>query len=250
MARIVIKLPRTHREKKIGVREYFVRDEQHDFHTDFGVLPKEALAACGKHRVGNETVLVYPATFADAYARLQRGVQIVVPKDLGLVIATTGIGPESVVLDIGFGSGAVTGFLARLVKHVYAYDRETEHITLGEENLKNLGITNFTVKKGDAYDASTIAEEGVCDLFFLDVPEPWRALATAKKALKPGAWLVAYTPCITQVTQLADALGDDWHKVKCVEVIEREWKTGGLAVRPITKDFSHTAFLTFLRNIP
>ncbi len=249
MARIIVKLPRTRREKKNGVHDYYVPDEEHDFHTEFGVIPRAALKACGRHRVGDEQVLIYPASFADRYARLQRGVQIVVPKDLGLVIAETGLGPESVVLDIGFGSGAVTAFLARIARQVFAYDREERNLALGKENLARLGITNATVRVGDAYDARTIAEHGNCDLFFLDVPEPWRALPTAKQALKPGAWLVAYTPCITQATQFADALGTDWHKVKCVELIEREWKTGGQAVRPVTKDFSHTAFLTFVRNI-
>ena len=84
--------------------------------------------------------------------------------------------------------------------------------------------------------------------FILDVPEPWRALDTAKKVLKRGGWLVGYTPCITQAMHLVEALGTDWHHVKTCEVIEREWKVRGQAVRPVTKDFGHSAFLTFIRK--
>ncbi len=248
LARIVVKLDRTKKERDNGQGEYFA-DESRDFHTEFGIVSKAALKACGVHAVGKTKVLIYPATFSDQYARLQRGVQIITPKDLGLIITETGLDNGSVVLDIGFGSGAVTAYLARIVKKVYAYDVVERNIALGLRNLEELGTPKrYDVKKGDAYDEKSIGQEKEIDVFVLDVPEPWKALGTAKKALKSGGWLVAYTPCITQANQLADSLGDGFHLVRCVELIEREWKVSGKAVRPVTKDFSHTAFLSFIRK--
>jgi len=250
MARILIKLERTKKEKDNAQGEYFAPDEQHDFHTEFGIVPKQALKECGLHTVGKTKVLIYPATFADLYARLERGVQIITRKDLGLIMVETGMDNDTVVLDIGFGSGAVTGYLSRIVKKVYAYDVEERSLTIGVKNLEALGTPKrYVVKKGNAYDASTIDQENEVDVFVLDVPEPWKAIPVAKKALKAGGWLVAYTPCITQANQLADSLGSEFHIVKSCELIEREWKIEGKAVRPVTKDFSHTAFLTFIRKV-
>jgi tRNA (adenine57-N1/adenine58-N1)-methyltransferase catalytic subunit len=248
MPRIIVREPRGKRDKT--PTEYYVPDESRDFHTEFGSISKDTLKKGGLITVGNERMRIYPATFADRYARLRRGVQIVTTKDVGMILAETGIDRDSVVLDIGFGSGAVSAYLARIAKKVYAYDVSQENIDHGLRNLEELETPkNYTVKQGDAYDEKTISEEGVIDVFVLDVPEPWRALATARKALKQGGWFVAYTPCITQANQLADALRDDWQLVKCCELIEREWKVQGQAVRPVTKDFSHTAFLTFIRKV-
>ena len=52
-----------------------------------------------------------------------------------------------------------------------------------------------------------------------------------------------------QANRFVDALSDRWHHAKTCELIEREWKAKGKAVRPLTKDFSHTAFLTFVRLV-
>ena len=250
MARIIVKLNRSKKERDNGMGEYYAPDEERDYHTEFGVVPKAALQAGGVHTIGKERVLIYPATFKDRYDRLQRGVQIVTAKDLGLVICETGLDRDSVVLDIGFGSGAVTAYLARLAKKVYAYDVEEKNIAIGKRNLEELDTPHtYEVKKGDAYDEQSIAQEDEVEVFFLDVPEPWRALGTAKKALRAGGWLVAYTPCITQANQLADSLGDAWHLVKCTELIERDWKVEGKAVRPVTRDYGHTAFLSFIRKV-
>ncbi len=246
MARLIIRTRKGKHDKKSA--EFYVPDEGKDHHTDFGTIPKRALQEGGTVRVGTEEFTILPASFTDRYGRLSRGAQIVQPKDLGLVIAETGLSKEEVVLDIGAGSGFSSILFSRVAKKVVAYDIDARSLERTKENIEELGVANIAVKKGDAYDAATISEKEV-DLFFLDVPEPWRALATAKKALKPGAWLVAYTPCITQAMALVEALDDSFLRVKTVELLEREWKVAGKAVRPESKDFQHTAFLTFIRKV-
>lgn len=249
MARIVIRLPRMPRDRRRPEpHEYFVPSEDHEFHTEYGAIPAEALKRAGTFELNKEQFLIYPATFADHYARLPRGPQVITPKDLGLIIVETGIGPETTVLDIGFGSGAVTGFLARIASHVYAYDTVEANLKKGRQHLEELKVPKrYSISKGDAYDPGTIDAPAV-DVFILDVPEPWRALATAAAKVRPGGWLVAYTPCITQAMEFTRHL-DGWHRIKTCELIEREWKVQGNAVRPMTKDFSHTAFLTFCRKV-
>lgn len=246
MARLVMRDRQSKHDKK--ETEFFVPDEEHDLHTEQGSITKEQLRQGGVVNVGKERFTILPFTFMDQYARLPRGAQVIQPKDLGLIIAETALSKEDVVLDIGAGSGFASILLSRIAKQVYAYDCEKKSLDVTEANLKELGIANVELKRGDAYKAETIAQENEVDLFLLDVPEPWRALGTAKKALKPGAWLVGYTPCTTQATKLVEALGDEFFHVKTVELLEREWKVKGEAVRPESKDFQHTAFLTFLRK--
>ena len=56
------------------------------------------------------------------YRRLKRGPQVVLPKDIGMIIAYTGVGKESVCVDAGTGSGWLAISLARIAKEVTTYD--------------------------------------------------------------------------------------------------------------------------------
>ncbi len=247
MARLIIRQRKGKHDKKES--EYYAPDEEHDYHTEFGAIPKQALQRGGTYTLGKERFVILTPSFTDRYVRLSRGAQIVQPKDLGLVIAETGLGKDSVVLDIGAGSGFSAALFARVAKAVHTYDVDERSLQRTTKNLSSLGLTNVTVAKGDAYDAATIPHEGEIDLFFLDVPEPWRALATAEQVLKHGAHLVSYSPCITQTMRVVEAAGESLLHVKTVEVLVRRWKVDGQAVRPESEDFQHTAFLSFFRRV-
>ena len=245
MARIILRERHGKHDKKPA--EFYAPDEAHDFHTDFGTIRKDDLKKGGVVSVGKETFTIMSPSFMDTYSRLGRGAQVVQPKDIGLVIAETGLGKDSLVLDIGAGSGFSASLFARVAKEVHTYDVDEKSLKKTKENVEELGIKNIIITKGDVYDAATIKEKDI-DLFFLDVPEPWRALETAKKVLKSGAFLVAYSPCITQTMQTVEAL-DGFLHLKTVEVMLRDWKVQGQAVRPESKDFQHTAFLSFIRKV-
>ncbi|MBR9692602.1 methyltransferase domain-containing protein [Candidatus Woesearchaeota archaeon] len=246
MSRIILRERHSKHDKKPA--EFYAPDEAHDFHTDFGTISKADLKKGGVVSIGKETFTIMPPSFIDTYSRLGRGAQVVHPKDIGLVIAETGLGKDSLVLDIGAGSGFSASLFARIAKEVHAYDIDDRNLKKSKENIKELGIKNITITKGDVYDAATIKEKDI-DLFFLDVPEPWRALTTAKNVLKSGGFLVAYSPCITQTMQTIEALDSSFLHLRTVEVMLRDWKVQGQAVRPESKDFQHTAFLSFIRKV-
>ena len=246
MARLIIRQRKGKHDKKEA--EYYTPDETKDFFTEHGAITKEQLQKGGTITVGNQSFTILPITFMDQYTRLKRGAQVVQPKDLGMIVATTGLGKNSMVLDIGAGSGWSAILFSRVAKQVATYDVAENSVKLTTENVHELGIDNVTVQKGDASKPDTIKEKDI-DLFFLDLPEPWKALETAKKVLKPGAWLVGYTPTIPQATRLAEALDDSFIHVKTVEIMERDWKVHGQAIRAESKDFQHTAFLSFIRKV-
>ncbi|MBI4738126.1 methyltransferase domain-containing protein [Candidatus Woesearchaeota archaeon] len=228
---------------------YFVDDTSRDFHTQHGIIKKMDLQKGGRvlSDRGKE-FSVFDASFIDSYRRIKRLAQIIPLKDLGFILAKTGVGSKSVVVEAGSGSGALSIFFARHVKHVISYDIEADHQDVAKQNAARLGIVNITFKPGSIYEK--IDEKNV-DLVCLDVPEPWSAVVTAKGALKQGGFLVSYSPAITQVADFVNAVaGDpDFVHLKTVEVIEREWEIDGRKVRPTSKSIIHSGFLSFARRL-
>ena len=84
----------------------------------------------------------------------------------------------------------------------------------------------------------------------LDLPEPWQVVKHAEAALRPGGILVAYTPSITQVSQLREALAESRFKLaETVEVLNRTWHVEGQAVRPDHRMVAHSGFITVARKV-
>jgi len=210
-------------------------------------LKKEDLKKNGFFSKDKDEFALFDSSFVDDYSRLKRRAQIITFKDIGPIIAHTGITRDSVVMDAGSGSGAIACFLAKIVKRVDSFDVKDAHIEVSVKNAKNLKIDNVSFEKKDVYTDSFKKEE--YDVFTLDVPEPKKALKTAVDVLKVGGFLVVYAPHISQVQDTVVALPKNLISVKTLEVIEREWNVTEKTLRPATKDFSHTAFLCFIRKI-
>ncbi|MBN1386407.1 methyltransferase domain-containing protein [Candidatus Woesearchaeota archaeon] len=232
-------------------RKFFTNLDQ-DIHTTYGVLRKEELkgAEVGdtlQSNIGKKFFFLDPG-FKDHYSRMKRTAQIIHLKDAGYILATTLVGRESKVLDAGAGSGYLAVFLARYVKKVYTCDIRDDHLDTVRHNVDYMGMKNIEVIKQDVYER--IRQKNL-DLIVFDLPEPHRALANASKALKPGAFLVIYNPCITQVTAFLDELDKhpEFLYLKTVELIHRDWEAKGKKVRPDNKAIGHTGFLCFCRKL-
>lgn len=185
------------------------------------------------------------ADFIDHYENLKRGAQIITPKDLGAIVAYTGVGPESVVVDAGAGSGGCALFLAHLVKHVTTYDVNPDHIRLVEKNRDRMGLTNVEIKERDI---TTGVDETEVDLFVVDLIDPERTLPTVRNALKIGGFLVTYCPQIPQVQAVIRDSQSLYH-LQTIEMLERSWIIDEKRARPNTRMTGHTGFLSFFRRI-
>lgn len=184
--------------------------------------------------------------FLDKLKRIRRGPAIMLQKDVGVILANTGINKDSRVLDAGAGSGVLTANLARFVKRVYSYDQSKEFLDIAKENCKRLGLTNITFKNKDVYEE--IKEKNL-DLVTLDLREPWRAFSNAHNALKENGYCVCFTPHITQVSKILEISEGLFKIIKTVEDIEREWIVEKVRLRPENKIIGHTAFITILRKV-
>jgi len=241
-------------DRKVTVtkgRQYFVADSSRDFSTSLGnIKAKDMNAKDGatvKSTQGKDFVILSP-TFIDLYKRLRKLPQSIILKDIGLILAETGVDKDSLVVDAGTGSGALSGFLAHLVKQVTTYEIREDFIENIKENFKLMGLKNIKVKQGDI--TKGISEKNV-DLVTLDMPEPWEAVENSAKALKIGGFLVSYSPHTTQVQKFVKEVAKDpsLQILKTVELIERPWVIDEQRSRPDNAGIGHTAFLTFVRKI-
>ncbi len=233
-------------------RKFYVRSLNEDFHTQFGFIGREKLAKAKagdvvRTNTGKELFVSNPF-FIDSYGRIKRAPQIIPRKDVAAIIAETGIGKESIVVDAGTGSGALALFLANIAKKVVTYEIRDDFAKIAEENIQLLQLKNITVKKKDIY--SGIDEKNV-DVVCLDLPEPWKAVEPAAKALKVGGFIVSYSPTIPQVSDFiaAAAKNKSLLLIKTIEIIEREWEFNDRIVRPLSQQIGHSGFLTFVRKI-
>ncbi len=232
-------------------RKYHIEDPSKDYHTEYGVVAKEDLAkkdgSLIQSKKGREFILLTP-NFLDSYKRIKRQPQTIPLKDIGLIIAETGIGKNSVVVDAGAGSGALSCFLANIVKEVITYEVREDFLSTVKENILALNLQNIKVKHKDIYEG--IDEENV-DLVTFDLPEPWRALKEAEKALKINGFLVCYNITVPQLIDFIEEVVKNkaFLHEKTIEVITREWEIDKRRVRPKTQMLGHSGFLTFVRKI-
>lgn len=222
-------------------------DDSKDFSTQFGMIKKQDFKK-NSVKVGKEKYHILEPSFIDYYKEIRRLAQIITLKDIGAIIANTGINNDSIVMDAGTGSGGLACFLGKIAKKVISYDINNDHLKVAKENVNNLGLKNIEVKKGDIFKPVNIKEKDI-DVLILDVTEPWKAIKTTEKVLKKGGFVVSYSPSINQSQRFVLGLTSKFLYEKTIEVIEREWTIKDKILRPKMKDIGHTAFLSFARLI-
>jgi tRNA (adenine57-N1/adenine58-N1)-methyltransferase len=231
-------------------RSFYVSDLTKDFHTQFGFINKKEL----KKKKGivktnkGEKFFIFPAGFSDRFKRLKRGAQIITLKDAGVIIAETGINKKSKILDAGGGSGAIACVLGNIAEQVITYEINKNFVKIIEENISNLELKNVIVKNKDI--TRGISEKNL-DLIILDLLNPEKIVDNAAKALKPGGFLAAYLPSVTQVADFVRKISrnDSFILSKIIETIQREWKIEKKIARPEFRMLGHTGFLVFVRRV-
>lgn len=201
----------------------------------------------------NETFLVLRPTYADLVLHLPRQAQVIYPKDIASILVWGDVFPGATVVEAGVGPGALTIALLRVVGRegrVISYDCRDDHIEMARKNVARFfgDAPHWTVKPGDVYAS---IDEAEIDRMILDVPEPWRALDVAARALLPGGVLVGYVPTVLQVKSFVDQLYEHsaFGAVETFETLQRFWHVRELSIRPEHRMVAHTGFLTIARRL-
>ncbi len=228
------------------------------FHSHLGALPHDKLIGAEEgSRVETSSgvpLLAFRPGLEDYVLKMPRGAQILYPKDMGALLLMADLGPGARVVEAGAGSGALTLYLLRAVGpdgRVISYEVREDFASRALENVRAFmgGIPgNWELRVADVFQG--VPEEGL-DAFLLDLPEPWRAVGVAARALRPGGRFVCYLPTVVQVRTVVEALrsSGEFALVETREVLERHWQVEGQSVRPRQTMVGHTAFLTAARRL-
>ena len=201
----------------------------------------------------NEPFLVFRPTLPQLIPNLPRSAQVIYPKDLGPILIWANVFPGARIVEAGVGAGALSMTLLRAIGpdgSLISYEMREDFVGMAQKNVRKYfgPAPNWLLKLGDV---STELTETNVDRIILDLPEPWRVVESAWKALKPGGILLCYLPTVIQVKSLVDALRDD-QRFSCVETSEtmmRFWHLKGLSARPQHRMIAHTGFLTSARRL-
>jgi len=198
-----------------------------------------------KTHLGKPFHLLKPST-SDLMMKVRRKTTIIYPKDAGLMILKTCIGPGSKIIEIGTGSGAMTILLANIIRpegKVYTYERRSEFLENAKKNIERIGLESYVEFFLGDVEKEGLNQEGV-DAVFIDVPEPWTVIAHARKALAGGHHLVSLSPNVEQIKKTKETLEiENFQRIEVCEVLVRDLLVRHTGTRPRERAITHTAYL-------
>ncbi len=235
-------------------RRYLVTLESgREFHTHAGFIDHDLIIGTEDGSTVRSTkglpFRVLRPTLSDFVLEMPRGAQVIYPKDLGPMLMLADIFPGARVLESGVGSGALSMTMLRAGARITGYEVREDFAQRARRNVESFlgsgGTDAYDVQVRDCYEG---IDEVELDRVVLDLPEPWRVVPHAEKALRNGGIFLAYTPSIIQATQVREALADSaFDMAETLEVLNRTWHIVPPAVRPDHRMVAHTGFLTHAR---
>lgn len=189
---------------------------------------------------------------SDYVLHMARKTQIIYPEDAGMILLYSGIGPGSVVIEAGCGSGALTCILGNFVRphgHIYSYDINEKSLKRAKVNVMKAKLDEvITIQYGDILKDPF--EQKNVDAVVLDMATPWNAIEKVKNYLKFSGTLVSFSPTIEQVKKTVLSMKkNDFIEINTYELIKRKIQVKENATRPEVRMIGHTGYLTFGKKI-
>jgi tRNA (adenine57-N1/adenine58-N1)-methyltransferase len=164
------------------------------------------------------------------------------PKDIGLVIAYTGMNHNDAVLDAGTGSGIAAIYFGGIAKTVKTYEVRPEFSALAQKNISEAKLKNV-----EAIAADFITADGDFDIVHLDMQILPEHVNHAFTLLNSGGYLACYTPFLEQMAIVIDAASGQFTEIHTHELIEREMTRSKRGTRPSTS-VCHSGYITIARK--
>src|SRR5512136_1538006 len=227
-------------------REFWVKAGPGKLGTDKGQIDLESLVGKSGGDVvtthnGSEFTIRIPRP-TDFFMYGKRSGAPMLPKDIGLVIAYTGMNHNDDVLDAGTGSGIAAIYFGGVAKTVKTYEVRPEFSVMAMKNISDAKLANV-----DAVAADFLTAEGTFDVVHLDLQVQPEHVSHAYSLLRPGGYLACYTPFLEQMAIVIDAATGLFGEVHTHELIEREMTRSKRGTRPSTS-VSHSGYVTIARK--
>lgn len=201
-------------------------------------------------KLAGKDFFVFRATIMELMESLERGPQIITPKDAATIVFRLGLRAGDTVLEAGVGSGALTMALLNSVMpsgKVISVEVREEYASRARRNIDRAGLTSYwDLRIGDvkAIDLGTAV-----DAVSLDMPDPWQALDNVDKFLRPGGRISIYVPNMNQVTEAVNGLREHgYQQIDALENIQRRIEVHPGGVRPSYDTLGHTGYMVFARR--
>ena len=227
-------------------REFWVKAGPGKLGTDKGQIELESLVGKSGGDVitthsGAEFTIRIPRP-TDFFSHGKRSGAPMLPKDIGLVIAYTGMNHNDDVLDAGTGSGIAAIYFGGVARSVKTYEIRPEFSALAMKNITDAKLTNI-----EAVAADFLAAEGMFDVVHLDMQVQTEHIVHAYSLLRSGGYLACYTPFLEQMAIVVDAAAERFTEVHTHELIEREMTRSKRGTRPSTS-VCHSGYVTIARK--
>ncbi|MGP8321013.1 MAG: tRNA (adenine-N1)-methyltransferase [Methanosarcinaceae archaeon] len=233
------------------LREFIITVSEEKFHSDFGIidirelLQKEVGDTITSH-MGQVFVIRKPR-MPDMFRYARRTGAPIMPKDIGPIIAYTGLNKHDSVLDAGTGSGILAMYLGSIAKRVVSYEVKDDFAAVARRNIESAGLDNVEVRFGNIVDCIASLDEKF-DVVTLDTIDAKDVICNVKKVLSPGGFVVTYSPFFEQSKEIRVKIGEaGFVDVTTIECIEREILFSDRGTRPSTVRVGHTGFITIAR---
>lgn len=158
--------------------------------------------------------------FADMNIPLSHGQVMLKPMEEARILQALALQPTDTVLEIGTGSGYMTGLLAHLAKYIYSIEIFADFSTQAQSQLARHGIKNITLSVGDA-----LANEGEQDFYDVivitgSIPVPMLPEFFLQN-LKPGGrlFIILGTEPVMEATLFTHRLTGEWTQEKLFETV-------------------------------
>ena len=231
-------------------REYYVRLGEGKLSTDKGMIDLEEAALLDdgsviKTHLGAEFTILLPKA-TDFFTHGKRTGAPMMPKDIGLVMAYTGMCRRDRVLDAGTGSGIAAIFFGGCAGEVVTCEARADFSKTAEGNIIDAGLENVECRACDVLDVT----DGPFDIVHLDMQLERAHVEHAYHLLRTGGYFATYTPFLEHTFVVMDAAQDLFGEdnVQTVECLERELTRSKRGTRPSTR-VGHTGYLTIARKI-
>ncbi|MGA1793497.1 MAG: tRNA (adenine-N1)-methyltransferase [Thermoplasmatota archaeon] len=199
--------------------------------------------------IGTRSFFLLRPDMRDRIENIERGPQIIIPKDASHIITGLGLTNGSRVVEGGAGSGGLTLFLLNSVMpegRVWTYDIREDHLKVTADNVRKADLS--AQWEGKLGDVRYGVDEKDIDAVVLDVPEPELAVESLSRSIRQGGRFCSYVPTTNQLERVVLALRrHGFVNVEALEIVVRPYSVKEGATRPVTEILSHTGFLVFAR---